>query len=116
MRAEQTEEFMGSFEKAHYRKSRDFFTPKELDRLRELHQKLDGKFADIASLAGNEEEAETAIEDWEETVHERWELEDARPNETPLQTLLREHHNIWDQIMSIREEATVRNHPELEDK
>jgi hypothetical protein len=48
-----------------------------------------------------EEEAEYAIDEWEETV----EIEVA-PNEprSPLQALLREHHDLCEQILDIEDD------------
>jgi hypothetical protein len=92
------------------------FTKEERVQVQALHQRLDDKFDEIAlflakALGYNEanprcrEEAEEAIDRWEEDV----EMADNPIEPTDqLQLLLRDYHEISEQIMDIRDDAIAR--------
>jgi hypothetical protein len=104
---------MGSFQENYSEGVLRTFTDQEQVRLRRLHQLLDEKFNEIASflakqlgLANADDEAEEAIERWEEDA----EMREVTP--TPagtLQRLLSEHHSISEEIMDIRDKAIERD-------
>jgi len=95
---------MGSFEVNYDEDSLRTFTEKERTQLRSLHKRFDKKFAEITAFLTKElgwqtndpraaEEAEDAIDRWEEDVVP------PQPT-TPLEHLLAEHHEIEEQIIS----------------
>jgi hypothetical protein len=104
---------MRSFEENYSEDALRKFTDEEQLQLRRLHQLLDDKFDEIASflakqrgLANADEEAENAIERWEEDA----EMADIPPTPTGmLQRLLSEHHSISEKIMDIRDKAIERD-------
>jgi hypothetical protein len=105
---------MGSFEENYSKAALRMFTDQEQATLRRLHQLLDEKFDEIESflakqlgLANADDEAEEAIERWEEDAQ----MADTPPTPTgALQRLLSEHHEISEQILDIRDRAIGRDY------
>jgi hypothetical protein len=108
---------MGSFEENYSEDVLRTFTEEERAQLRKLHQQLDDKFDEIASLLAEQlgysatdprcyEEAEKVIDRWEEDAEIA-----ADPIEptNALQGLLRQHHDIAEEILGIRDLAFQRN-------
>ena len=108
---------MGSFEENYSEDVLRTFTEEERAQLRKLHQQLDDNFDEIASLLAERlgysttdprcyEEAENVIDRWEEDAEIA-----ADPIEpaNALQGLLRQHHDIAEEILGIRDLAFQRN-------
>ena len=108
---------MGSFEENYSEDVLRTFTEEERAQLRKLHQQLDDKFDEIVSLLAEQlgysttdprcyEEAENVIDRWEEDAEIA-----ADPIEptNALQGLLRQHHDIAEEILGIRDLAFQRN-------
>jgi hypothetical protein len=109
-------EEMGSFEESYDREALRSFTQEQSALLRELHQKLDAKYDEIAAHIAKQlnydeddsrshEEAEEAIRLWEEGVEmdpARWPIA-AEPTDK-LQQLLKERHEIVESILDVRDE------------
>jgi hypothetical protein len=113
---------VGSFKVNYGKEDVSSFTPQELERLRELHTRFDATFADISSTiatelkcdpAQAEEAAEAAMEEFELAVLENWDAEFPHPNDTRLMALLKKQREIWEEIMNVRDEVFVREHPDL---
>jgi hypothetical protein len=117
---------MGSFEANYTEEELRKFTDQERALLRDLHDGLDAKFDEIARFLAiqlgynaadprGREEAQDAIDRWEEDVEIRKaaaEIRKAAAFEptSPLQRLLREHYDISELIMNIHDDAIQRDH------
>jgi hypothetical protein len=110
---------MGSFEANYTEEELRKFTDQERALLRDLHDGLDAKFDEIARFLAiqlgynaadprGREEAQDAIDRWEEDVEIR--KAGALEPTSPLQRLLREHYDISDMIMDIHDDAIQRGH------
>ena len=108
---------MGSFEENYSEDVLRTFTEAERARLRKLHQQLDDKFDEIVSLLAEQlgysttdprcyEEAENVIDRWEEDAEIA--ADQIEPTNA-LQGLLRQHHDIAEEILGIRDLAFQRN-------
>jgi hypothetical protein len=108
---------MGSFEENYSEDVLRTFTEEERVQLRKVHQQLDDKYDEIASLLAEQlgysgtdprryEEAEKVIDRWEEDAEIA-----ADPIEptNALQGLLRQHYDIAEEILGIRDLAFQRN-------
>jgi hypothetical protein len=109
---------MGSFEENYDSEALRSFTKEQCAMLRELHQELDAKDDEIAAYIAKElgydegdprshEEASEAIRLWETGVEmdldpARWRWADNPTHK--LQQLLKEHHEIAETILNIRDE------------
>jgi hypothetical protein len=93
------------------------FTSEEIVTLRELHKQLDDKYAEIVGLLSKtlgyatddprlDEEADDAIENWDDAFLD--DVEGALEATHPLQILLRDHHEIAERIMDIRDDSISR--------
>jgi hypothetical protein len=108
---------MGSFEENYSEDVLRTFTEEERAQLRKLHQQLDDKFDEIASLLAGQlgysttdprcyEEAEKVIDRWEADAEiAAYPIEPTKA----LQGLLRQHHDIAEEILGIRDLAFQRN-------
>jgi hypothetical protein len=101
---------MGSFEETYDDDELRSFKPTQLKKLQELHVQLDNKFNEIVELLARElshakndprvhDEAESAIQRWAEDGGTSIETEGE------LQRLLKEHHQIAEEIMDVRDWA-----------
>jgi hypothetical protein len=108
---------MGSFEENYSEDVLRTFTEEERAQLRKLHLQLDDKFDEIVSLLAEQlgysttdprcyEEAENVIDRWEEDAEIA-----ADPIEpaNALRGLLRQHNDIAEEILGIRDLAFQRN-------
>jgi hypothetical protein len=111
---------MGSFAEKYDEDALRAFTPEERAQLQALHQQLDDKFNELACFLAKQlgfadtdpqtrEEAEQAIERWEEDAEMKRGVTPPKPT-GELQRLLSEHHEIGEWIMNIRDEAFEREH------
>ena len=89
------------------------FRPTQLKKLQELHVQLDNKFNEIVELLArelNHAKNDPRVHDEAESAIQRW-AEDAQMAENPieskgeLQRLLKEHHQIAEEIMDVRDWA-----------
>ena len=105
---------MGSFEAEYDEAKLRQFTPEARAQLEELHRQLDVKFREIANHVARElgynegdaranEEADEAIGNWELDA-----VADAIERDTPLQHLLREHHDISEMIVNVCHDQRTR--------
>ena len=104
---------MGSFEETYDDDALRSFKPTQLKKLQELHTQLDNKFNEIVELLARElrhakndprvhDEAESAIQRWAEDA----EMADhAIETQGELQQLLKENHQIAEEIMDVRDWA-----------
>jgi sensor domain CHASE-containing protein len=101
---------MGSFEETYDDDELRSFKPTQLKKLQELHVQLDNKFNEIVELLARElshakndprvhDEAESAIQRWAEDAQM------AIETKGELQQLLKEHHQIAEEIMDVRDWA-----------
>jgi hypothetical protein len=108
---------MGSFEENYSEDVLRTFTEEERAQLRKLHQQLDDKFDEIVSLLAEQldystadprcyEEAENVIDRWEEDAET---AADTIEPTNSLQGLPRQHHDIAEEILGIRDLAFQRN-------
>ena len=104
---------MGSFEKTYDDDELRSFKPTQLKKLQELHTQLDNKFNEIVELLARElshAKNDPRVHDEAESAIQRW-AEDAQMAEHPIETkgelqrLLKEHHQIAEEIMDVRDWA-----------
>ena len=104
---------MGSFEETYDDDELRSFKPTQLKKLQKLHIQLDNEFNEIVELLARElshakndprvhEEAESAIQRWAEDAQM---AERRIETKGELQQLLKEHHQIAEDIMDVRDWA-----------
>jgi hypothetical protein len=102
---------MGSFEETYDDDELRSFKPTQLKKLQELHVQLDSKFNEIVELLArelNHAKNDPRVHDEAESAIQRW-AEDAQMAKHPIETkgelqrLLKEHHQIAEEIMDVRD-------------
>jgi hypothetical protein len=104
---------MGSFEETYDDDELRSFKPTQLKKLQELHAQLDNKFNENVELLARElrhAKNDHRVHDKAESAIQRW-AEDAEMADHPIETkselqqLLKEHHQIAEEIMDVRDWA-----------